>query len=160
MNYREIDITEIKFLKEMLYEALFVPEGQPPLPLSILNEPKIFIYIDNWGRSPNDLAIVVELNNELIGAIWGRSFHPPKVGFGFINCETPKVCMAIRKSYRNKGIGTRLIEEIYNRYTEKEIQAISLSVDKLNRAMNLYKRSGFKVITDEGSDVTMKKELK
>ena len=160
MNYREINNTEIKFLKEMLYEALFVPEGQPSFPLSILNEPEISIYIDNWRQLPNDLAVVVEFNNELIGVIWGRTFQPPNVGFGFINSETPEICMAIKKEFRNKGIGTRLIEEISNRYAEKKIKTISLSVDKLNKAKNLYKRSGFTVIADDGTDLTMKKELK
>lgn len=159
MNYREIDSREIKFLKEMLYEALFVPEGQPPFPLSILDKPEISNYIDNWGQLPNDLAIVAEFNNELIGAIWGRSFQPPKIGFGFVDRETPEISMAIIKSFRNKGIGTRLIEEISNRYAKKKIKAISLSVDELNKAKNLYERSGFEIIANTGTSVTMKKEL-
>jgi len=159
MNYRKIDKSEIKFLKEMLYEALFVPEGQSPFSLSILEKPEISVYIDNWGKLPNDLAIVAEINNELVGAIWGRSFYPPKLGYGFIDSETPEISMAIKKSFRNRGVGTMLIDELSRRYAEKGIKAISLSVDKLNKAKSLYKRSGFKVITDKGSDLIMKKKL-
>ena len=71
MIIREIKHNEIDFLRKMLYLALYVPEGQPPFPKSILNHPDISKYIENWGTLKNDLALVAVINNEPIGAIWG-----------------------------------------------------------------------------------------
>ena len=46
----EIRLVPIKdsdepFLWEMLYQALYVPEGQPPFPRDILREPDIACYV-------------------------------------------------------------------------------------------------------------------
>lgn len=88
MIIREIKHKEIGFLSEVLYMALYVPEGQPPFPKSILDNPDISKYIDHWGTLPNDLALVAVSNDELIGAIWGRTFNSSKAGYGFIDENT------------------------------------------------------------------------
>jgi GNAT superfamily N-acetyltransferase len=159
MIYRKINISEIKFLKVMLYEALFVPDGEPQFPKSIVDNPNISKYIDHWGEFPNDYAIVAENNKKLVGAIWGRIFKLPKVGYGFINEETPEISMAVVKEYRNRGIGTKLIEKISQYYLKQNMKAISLSVDKRSKAKELYLRNGFEIISDAGTAFTMKKEL-
>ncbi len=158
MKIRKIKHKETDFLKEMLYLALFVPEGQPLFPKSILDNPDISKYIDHWGALPNDLALVALINNELIGAIWGRTFSKSNAGFGFIDENTPEICMAVKEKFRNQGIGTKLIDEISKIYFSKGIKSISLSVDKENRAKLLYKRKGFFVVEkDEDKDFIMKK---
>ncbi|MCD4791908.1 MAG: GNAT family N-acetyltransferase [Bacteroidales bacterium] len=161
MIIRKIKHNEIDFLKEMLYTALYVPEGQPPFPKSILNHPDISKYIENWGTLKNDLALVAVINNEPIGAIWGRTFSKSKAGYGFIDEKTPEICMAVKEKYRNKGIGSKLIDEISKIYLSKGSKSISLSVDKLNKASLLYKRKGFLVVgKDKDNDFIMKKILK
>ncbi|MEA3497374.1 MAG: GNAT family N-acetyltransferase [Bacteroidota bacterium] len=158
---REIKHNEIDFLKEMLYLALYVPEGQPPFPKSILAHPDVSKYIDNWGTLPNDIALVAEINNELIGAIWGRTFSKSNAGFGFIDENTPELCMAVKEKFRNQGIGAKLIDEISKIYFLKGFKSISLSVDKQNRARLLYLRKGFIVVKeDKDQDFIMKKILK
>ena len=156
---REIKHKETDFLNEMLYLALYVPEGHPPFPKSILDNPDISKYIDNWGTLSNDLALVAILNEELIGAIWGRTFSNSNAGFGFIDENTPEICMAVKEKFRNRRIGTKLIDEISKIYFSKGIKSISLSVDKQNRAKLLYLRTRFIIIEDEGADFTMKKFL-
>ncbi len=159
MIIREIKHKEIDFLRESLYMALYVPEGQPPFPKSVLDNPDIAKYIDHWGTLPNDLALVAVLNDELIGAIWGRTFSSHKAGYGFIDENTPEICMAVKEKFRNQGIGTKLIDEISKIYFSKGIKSISLSVDKLNRAKSFYVRKGFILAEDKGADATMKKVL-
>ena len=159
MIIREIKHNEIAFLKEMLYMALYVPEGQPPFPKSILDNPDISKYINHWGTLPNDLALVAVFNDELIGAIWGRTFSKSNAGFGFIDENTPEICMAVKEKFRNRGIGAKLIDEISKIYFSKGIKSISLSVDKQNRAKLLYLRNGFIIVKDEGADFTMKKNI-
>ena len=160
MIIREIKHKETDFLKEMLYLALYVPEGQPPFPKSILDNPDISKYIDNWGTLPNDLALVAVFNDELIGAIWGRTFSKSNAGFGFIDENTPEICMAVKEKFRNRGIGTKLIDEISKIYFSKGIKSISLSVDKQNKAKLLYIKKGFFVVEiDKDKDFIMKKNL-
>lgn len=159
MMIREVKHKEIGFLREMLYVALYVPEGQPSFPKSVLDKPDISKYIDNWGILQNDLALVALIDNELIGAIWGRTFSSPNAGFGFIDENTPEISMAVKEKYRNQGIGTKLIDEISKIYFSKGIESISLSVDKRNRAKSLYVRKGFIFVGDKNAAVTMIKVL-
>ena len=157
---REIKHKEIDFLREVLYMALYVPEGQPPFPKSVLDNPDISKYIDHWGTLPNDLALVAVLNGELIGAIWGRTFISPKVGYGFIDENTPEISMAVKKNFRTQGIGGKLVDEISKIYFSKGIKLISLSMAKRNRAKSLYERKGFVPVEDKDTAVIMKKILK
>ena len=159
MTIREIKHREIQFLREMLYFALYVPEGQPPFPKSIFDNPDISKYIENWSTFPNDLALVAVINDELIGAIWGRTFSSSNAGYGFIDENTPEISMAVKEKLRNQGIGSKLIDEISKTYFSKGIKSISLSVDKRNRAKSLYARKGFIILEDKGVDFTMKKVL-
>jgi len=159
MTIREIGKKEIAFLKEMLYLALYVHEGEPIFPRSILDHPDLSKYIEDWGSLPHDLALVAENNDELVGAIWGRGFQKPKVGWGFIDENIPEISIAVKVGFRNQGIGTKLIQEISDRYFDKGIESISLSVDKRNKARFLYERTGFVIVKDTGPDYLMKKEL-
>jgi len=159
MIIRKIKHNEIKFLREALYLALFVPKGQTPFPKSILDNPDISKYIDNWGILPNDLALVAVINNELIGAVWGRTFSSSNAGYGFIDENTPEISMAVKEKLRNQGIGSKLIDEISKIYLSKGIKSISLSVDKRNKTKSLYLRKGFIIVEDKGADAIMEKIL-
>ncbi|MDN5199800.1 GNAT family N-acetyltransferase [Fulvivirgaceae bacterium BMA10] len=159
MIYRELEPDEIPFLEEMLYEALFVPEGAAPFPLDIIKKPEVSKYVDNWRIYPGDLAIVAVNNDSLIGAVWGRNFQAPHVGYGYIDDNTPEISMAVKPAFRNQGIGTKLLEKLIRTYQERNYRALSLSVDKLNQAKNLYLRSGFEVYKEDGTALVMRKKL-
>ena len=159
MTFRVLRLDETDFLKEMFYEALYVPEGHPPYPKSVVDKPELVKYTKDWGTGNHDIAIVAEQNGKLVGAIWGRTFQPPEAGYGFVDEHTPEISMAVKKDYRGNGIGAKLIDAIANAYAVKGIQALSLSVDKENRARNLYERVGFTIVEEAGTAVTMKKTL-
>ena len=156
---KKISKIETWFLKEMLYEALFVPEGHPGFPRSILENPAISKYIENWGDDDLDVGFVAVQNDNLIGAIWGRRFSGQNRGYGFIDEKTPELSMAVKEDYRGKGIGTKLLNAVTAAYKNKEVKALSLSVDRRNPAMKLYQRSGFETICEEETSVTMKKQI-
>lgn len=159
MIFREMLASESKFLKEMLYESLFVPKGTRPYPRSVLERPELAKYYLNWGSIPHDLAIVAVHHGELVGAVWGRSHQPPHEGFGFVGPDTPEVGIAVYSDYRNQGLGTRLFEAIIENYRRRGITALSLSVDRLNPAKALYGRLGFLVVRENEHDFIMQKEL-
>ena len=100
------------------------------------------------------------VENELVGAIWGRKFHAENKGYGYVDNNTPEISMAVKKAFRNRGIGTALLSQIECAFNEIGIQKISLSVDKLNPAKALYDRNGYTVYEEKGTSLTMIKDIK
>ena len=159
MIFREMVSSEAEFLKEMLYESLFVPDGKERYPRSVLERPELAKYYLNWGSIPHDLAFVAEDNGTLVGAVWGRGHQPPRQGYGYIDSDIPEIGIALKSSHRNRGVGTRLLELILEHYATFQVRSISLSVDKFNPAKRLYSRLGFVVVEENSNDFVMRKDL-
>ncbi len=56
ISFRPIQPDDKGFLREMLYQSVFVPPGQDPYDRSILDLPEISRYLDNWGTK-NDFGM-------------------------------------------------------------------------------------------------------
>jgi len=153
-----IDKNNDTFLREMMYEAIYVPENEKSLPLSTLENPLISKYIDTWGRK-GDFGIMAKTDGINIGAIWIRYFSSKNRGFGFINGNIPELSMALKREYRNQGFGTEMMKRFLNMSGERGIQSISISVDKRNRAFSFYKRAGFKVVSENKEDYVMRIDI-
>ncbi|MDY6786474.1 MAG: GNAT family N-acetyltransferase [Cyanobacteriota bacterium] len=160
MNLRRIKDGETNFLADMLYEAIFIPEGYEALPRDVIKDTSLSKYIDNWGKDSYDIALVVEVDNQLIGAIWGRLLTKENKGFGYVDDNTPELSMAVKPEYRNKGIGTELIKSIASEYQKIGVDYLSLSVDKANNALNLYKRLGYEIVKETETSWTMRNRIK
>jgi ribosomal protein S18 acetylase RimI-like enzyme len=147
------------FLFEMMYQGLFVEEGQEPFPPDVVHRPQIARYIKDWGRA-GDLGFIAEdaRSDEPIGAVWSRLSSADDQGFAYIDEETPELGIALLPEYRGQGIGTallkRLLEAAKNLYP-----AISLSVSPNNPAMRLYERLGFVTVDIRNEYPVMKREL-
>ncbi|NQT63209.1 MAG: GNAT family N-acetyltransferase [Candidatus Marinimicrobia bacterium] len=159
MIFREILASEARFLKEMLYESLFVPEGKKSYPRSVLELPELLKYYEDWGSIPHDLAVVAEESGQLVGAVWGRAHQPPREGYGFVGIDIPEIGVAVFPAFRNQGVGTELINTISAQYQVCKLSAISLSVDRNNPAKALYDRLGFLVVKENEHDFIMQKML-
>jgi GNAT superfamily N-acetyltransferase len=159
ISYRVIQADEYEFLNEMLYEALFVPPGQPKFPREIIEDPSIKKYTENWNQQEDDLALVCLNGDELIGAIWGRKFSNDNKSYGFVNADTPEIGMAIKEQYRGKGLGTNLINHIVDKYAEMGLKQLSLNVNQLNPAKRLYERCGFIPFSEQENSVIMTRQL-
>ena len=81
---RPIASDDEPFLWEMLYQAIYVPEGSPPFPREILNQPEIRRYVENWGR-PHDLGFIAltQITSQPIGAAWIRLLKGENRGYGY-----------------------------------------------------------------------------
>lgn len=159
MNIRKIANSEIAFLSDMLYEAIFVPKGQEPFPKSIVEDQLLFRYIEHWGKDICDLALVAEMDGELVGAVWGRLFSEHNKGFGYVDSITPELSIAVKPAHRNKGIGSALLAAIAKAYKPMGMRQLSLSVDKANAALRLYQRLGFELVEEVDSSLILKKVL-
>jgi [ribosomal protein S18]-alanine N-acetyltransferase len=110
---RKILPTEYPFLSQMLYEAIFVSEGESRPAQSIITSPDFVVYTEVFGRK-GDLALVVQVENKLVGAIWSRIFTAQNPGYGFVDSHTPELGMAIMPEHRKYGIGSILLKQFLN----------------------------------------------
>ncbi len=143
---RLVQITEKDepFLWEMLYLALFVPEGKPPFPRDILTEPDIACYVQGWGR-PGDWGLLACDGKSPIGAIWLRQWSGVEKGYGYVSPVIPELSIALLPEYRNKGLGTRMLKTVISLSRER-FSGLSLSVVESSPARRLYERMGFKKV--------------
>ncbi len=155
---RNLDPLEYPFLREMFYAALHVREGDPPFPKSIIDTPELAKYIANWGRA-DDIALVATQAGQLVGAVWCRLLKVAEKGYGYIDDSTPELSLAIQPDFRNKGLGTQLMEKAFEALKSKGFTQVSLSVDQDNQAVNLYYRLGFELVAEVETAFTMKKIL-
>lgn len=150
---RPANVADKPFLWEMLYHALYVPEGHAPFPRDIIHQPEISQYVQNWGQ-PSDQGLIAMEAEKPVGAIWLRQIN----AYGFVDDDTLELSMALLPEYRGRGIGTMLLNELLA-VVRTHYRAISLSVSAENPAKHLYERAGFVIISAAGSSITMKKEL-
>ena len=139
----------------MLYHALYIPEGSPPFPKEIVNQPDIAKYVFGWGQ-PDDMGFVaIDKTSRLpIGAVWIRLFNSHNPGYGYVAEDIPELSIAVLPDHRNLGIGTQLLDHMLGKAAEK-YPGLSLSVTSENPAKRLYERLGFQVFNMKGASLTM-----
>ena len=157
-NIRELEANAYPFLEDFLFEAIYVPEGSPPLDKSIIFYPELYSYVKDFGQK-HDLGFIIESGNKPVGAIWTRLFADEQKGYGFVDNQTPELSMAINPNFRGQGLGTLLLEKMFLKLQESGYQRVSLSVDKRNFAYQLYQKLGFQEHQTDGNTMVMVKML-
>ena len=106
--------------------------------------------------SDSSLYIVAKKQNEIIGF----------AGIKIIIDEADIMNIVVKKSYRNNGIGSLLLENLILISNKKNLNFINLEVDCKNTiAINLYKKFGFEEISlrknyyKNNDAIIMKKKL-
>ena len=153
---RTIRPEELTLLNDFLYEAIFVPEGVVAPPRSIIEQEDLQVYIRDFGRHPDDHCLVAEVDGRIVGAVWVRVMND----YGHIDDKTPSLAISLYKDYRNRGIGTELLQRMLDLLREKGYSQVSLSVQKANYALGMYRNAGFEEIADRGEEVQMVCRLK
>ena len=69
---RPLHPDETCLLKDFLYEAIFIPEGVTPPPRSILDQPELRVYIDDFGSRKGDHCLVADCNGKVVWALCGQ----------------------------------------------------------------------------------------
>ena len=148
---REIRPEEIPVLENFLYEAIFIPEGVPAPPRSIVENEDLQVYIRDFGMEADDRCLVAEVDGRIVGAVWTRVMDD----YGHIDNQTPSLAISLYKEYRGKGIGTELLMRMMDLLRNDGYPCVSLSVQKANYALRMYQKAGFEVVEDKGEEVLM-----
>lgn len=153
MNYiiRELSEDEYGLLENYLYEAIFVPEGIPAPPKSIVRQPELQIYIKDFGGNKDDLCLVAEADGKVLGAVWVRIMED----YGHIDDETPSFAISLYKEYRGQGIGTDLMQNMLCVLRQRGYRQASLSVQKANYAVKMYRKLGFEIVRESREEYIM-----
>jgi ribosomal protein S18 acetylase RimI-like enzyme/ketosteroid isomerase-like protein len=156
---RELRSGEIPILEDMLYEAIYQPDEDNPIPKSVLKIPEVEAYIKDFGSHKDDYCLVAELDSKIIGAVWVRIISGDIKGYGYMDDSTPEFAISLFKEYRNRGIGTQLMSAMIKYLRNSGYKQTSLNVKKENYAIKLYKKMGFEVIAEDKEDYLMRLKL-
>ena len=148
---RAMQPEEYPLLREFLYQAIFLPEGTVPPSRSVIDLPELQIYIADFGTRFGDHCLVAEINGKIVGAAWSRMMED----YGHIDKDTPSLAISLLPEYRGQGIGTKLLSNLLSLLYEKGFHQVSLSVQKKNPAFHLYKRAGFQILEEKGTEYLM-----
>ncbi|HDJ83968.1 MAG TPA: ribosomal-protein-alanine N-acetyltransferase [Desulfurococcaceae archaeon] len=132
-NIREARLEDLDQVISINMEAL--PEHYP----------RVFWeeHVKRWGKA----FLVAEVNGFIVGYIMCRV----EWGWGFTKSKLLKkghvISIAVRKEYRRKGIGRKLMEEAMKALKEVYgAEEVYLEVRVSNKpAINLYEKLGFKI---------------
>jgi tRNA (cmo5U34)-methyltransferase len=144
---RKIKEDEYHLLKEFTYQAVFLRDENIVVPRTVLDDPKLKVFYEDFGK-PDDECLVVEVDNKVIGAVWTRILSGEVKGFGNIDQFTPEFGISLFKEYRNKGLGTKLMERMLDLLKKKGYIRASLAVQKDNYAVNMYQKVGFSIVKE------------
>lgn len=152
---RKIKSDEYRILDDFLYEAIFIPEGIEPPPKSIIEQPELQVYVENFGKK-DDYCLVAEIDNKIVGAVWVRIMDD----YGHIDNNTPSLAISLYKEFRGQGTGTALLENILSLLKSESYEKVSLSVQKENYAYRMYLKAGFEVVDENDEEYIMICDLK
>ena len=148
---REIRPEEIPALDDFLYEAIFIPEGAPLPHRSVIENEDLQVYVRDFGKKVDDRCLVAEVDGKVVGAVWTRIMDD----YGHIDNQTPSLAVSLYKEYRNQGIGTRLMRRMLEKLKADGYNSVSLSVQKANYALQMYRKVGFLPVSDHGEELLM-----
>jgi len=146
---RPLKSEEIPLLEEFLYQAIFIPQGLAPLSRRILKESDLEMYIKDFGKQPDDWALVAEMDDRLVGAVWIRIMKD----YSYYDDQTPSLSISFLPEFRSQGLGQQLLKA-------KGYPSVSLSVSKDNPAVRFYQRLGFVTVEEREEDYLMLCRLK
>lgn len=157
---RESTITDLQFMREMLYEAVFwrTNPDKPSFEES-LSDPGLNIALVDWGLRNGDTAVIALVDSKPAGAAWYRFFSDENQIRGYIDETIPVIVIAVHNKYRRQGIGEKMIGWLIDQALNNNIEQISLMASKDNYALRLYRKCGFLEYEDRGDSLLMLRKI-
>lgn len=151
MTIREMKTEEYPLLDDFLYEAIYIPEGGELPPRAVIEEPELQVYVEGFGSGEDDKAVAAEIDGKVVGAAWARIMND----YGHVDDETPSFAISMYTEFRGQGIGKALMQKLLEILKDCGYEKVSLSVQKENYAVKMYKKTGFEVVEEKGEEYIM-----
>jgi len=144
-SIREIVAADQPILWDLLYEALWDFPTGPRRPRSVLSNPQVAAYVQDWGSNGTDLGfLAIASDGSVAGGILSRLMLPPLQGGAFHDEHTPQLGIAVFPAFQRQGLGTALLAR-YLAAASNRFPRVSLGVHPENHAdIKLYTRFGFR----------------
>jgi len=142
---------EQAFLEDFLYEAIFIPEGVEAPSREIIRLPELQVYITDFGKRPDDICFLAEVDGKVAGAVWVRVMED----YGHLEDGVPSFAISLYKEYRGKGIGTELMNRMLQELEGRGYEKASLAVQKANYAVRMYQKVGFEIVGENEEEYLM-----
>ncbi len=152
----EITPADYPLMADFLYHAIFVPPGMDAPPRDIINHPDVIIYIDGFGTGRGDCGVVAEVSGKVVGAAWERIIP----AFGHVDDETPELAISVLPEHRGRGIGTMMMNSLFELLRGRGFKQTSLAVQKENAAVRFYERLGYETVRESDEEFIMVKDLR
>ncbi len=72
--------------------------------------------------------------------------------YGHIDDDTPSFAISLYKEYRDFGIGTALMREMFHVLKIRVYKQASISVQKENYAVKMYLKIGFEIVDENDEE--------
>lgn len=156
LRLRESKPSDMQFMREMLYEAVFWrPNPKKPALEEGLADPGARNALVDWDKRDGDAAVVALLDSTPAGAAGYRFYTDDNCIRGYMDETVPVIVIAVHKNYRQQGIGEKMIAWLIEHASKRNIQKLSLMVSKDNHALRLYRKYGFQEYADKGDSLLM-----
>jgi len=95
--------------------------------------------IENLLQNPNAISLIAQTSNETAGFIIGLIHQSNKTRIGHV------ITIDVAIKHRRKGIGTKLLNELEQKFIRKDIETCYLEarIDNI-AARELYRKQGYK----------------
>jgi len=149
ITINEATIADVKIIQEIVHTTWPISYGE------ILSKTQLDYMIDLF-YSNKSLLEQIQKKEQLFYIAYQES---SVVGFMAIEHNYKNEAITrIHKIYilpetQGKGIGKLMIDFIENKAKEKNSKALSLNVNRFNKAMHFYQKSGFAIMGEENTEI-------
>ena len=151
---------DVDFLADMVVAAVnWDPDNAVATREQVLADRRNAHYVDGWPRADDVGVVAVDTAGVPIGAGWLRQFDAGDPGYGFVAADVPELALGVVEPWRGQGVGRAPLREVIRQGAARDFGRISLSVERANRARNLYVAEGFTVVASGPDADTMVKRL-
>lgn len=148
------------FLGDMVVEAANWRQGAARPRHEVIASGEHSRYIAGWMRPGDAGFVAVDDHGAPVGAAWYRTFPRTDPGFGYVGTGVPELIIGVRPIWRAHGVGRSLLQALCAHAAGEGHARLSLSVERDNHAVTLYRSEGFAVTHPGKGRDTMVKRLR
>ncbi|MGG7464381.1 MULTISPECIES: GNAT family N-acetyltransferase [unclassified Plantibacter] len=157
---REASGADVRVLTDMVVEAANWNASAVRQRVVVLADPLHQRYVRGWKRPGDAGSLAIDADGASVGACWFRLFPANTPGYGFVAPGVPELILGVNHQWRAQGVGRALLRAVIDQARAAGHQRLSLSVERDNHAVALYRTEGFATLEQRGSRDTMVRNLR